>query len=403
MNIKICDAVMGLGKTSSAINYMNNSDGRFIFITPYLNECNRIIDSCPVKDFKSPRDKPLSKLFNLHFLLEKGYNISSTHALFASYTEKTIQLIKDGHYTLIMDEVFEIVKEISISHGDVKELLNSGYIEIDPETCRVIWLKDNYEGTTFQDLMLRAKAGTLLYYNDTFLFWMFPPEVFHAFDEVIVLTYLFDAQLQKYYFDANGFDYQYIGVTKNSDGEYIFCDHPTRFTKIHGLKDKINILKNTKFNKIGDEWTAFSSTWSKRTFGNPKMANVMRNMIYNVLRHQFRGSGSDSMWTCFKAQKDLLIPHSFTKSFVPCSCRATNEYRNRKNLAYCVNVYFNPFLKMYFQEHGCRVDEDKYALSEMIQWIWRSAIRDGKPINIYIPSQRMRVLLEGWLDKVSRK
>ena len=71
MDIKICDAIMGAGKTSAAINYMNQSDGNFVFITPYLNECDRIIDNCAIKSFKSPKDKPRSKLFNLHFLLEK--------------------------------------------------------------------------------------------------------------------------------------------------------------------------------------------------------------------------------------------------------------------------------------------------------------------------------------------
>ena len=56
MDIKICDAIMGAGKTSAAINYMNDSPGKFIFITPYLKECDRIIDNCPIKNFKSPKD-----------------------------------------------------------------------------------------------------------------------------------------------------------------------------------------------------------------------------------------------------------------------------------------------------------------------------------------------------------
>ena len=30
--------------------------------------------------------------------------------------------------------------------------------------------------------------------------------------------------------------------------------------------------------------------------------------------------------------------------------------------------------------------------------IWRSAIRDGKPINLYIPSKRMRELLINWIN-----
>ena len=400
MNIKICDAIMGAGKTSAAINYMNESDGKFIFITPYLNECDRIIDSCQIKDFKSPKDKPRSKLLNLHFLLEKKFNISSTHALFSSYTEETIRLIREGHYTLVMDEVFEIVKEVSISKGDVQDLINSGYIEVDKETCRVRWLKDSYVGTSFQDLMLRAKAGTLLYYNDTFLFWMFPPEVFQAFDEVIVLTYLFDAQLQKYYFDINGLKYRYIGVEKTENGDYIFSERKNQFRKIPGLRDKVHILDNDKLNSIGDEKFALSSSWSDRQFNNAKSASRMRNNIYNVFRHYFSGKGKDCMWTSFKAQKDKISPPNYTRCFIPCSCRATNEYRDRRNLAYCVNIFFNPFLKRYFEERGCTVNEDRYALSEMIQWIWRSAIRSGEEINIYVPSQRMRNLLIEWLDEV---
>lgn len=400
MKIKICDTIMGGGKTSAAINYMNASDNRFVFITPYLNECDRIIDSCPIKLFKSPNDKPLSKLFNLHYLLSKGFNISSTHALFSSYNQQTIDLIETGHYTLIMDEVFEIVKEMPISKGDIKDLITNGYIKIDEDTYRVRWLNDSYEGTTFQDLMLRAKAGTLLYYNDTFLFWMFPPEVFKAFDEVIVLTYMFDAQLQKYYFDINNFQYENIGVTKNRDGDYIFAESPNLTTKLPELRGKIHILDHKKLNSIGDDYYAFSSSWSDRHFRKVKNSHFMRNMLYNVLRHQFGGKSSDAMWTIFKAHKKNLSVNGYSRSFVSCSCRATNEYRNRTKLAYCVNIFFNPFLKQYFEERGCKVDENRYALSEMIQWIWRSAIREGKDIWIYVPSSRMRNLLLGWVDEL---
>lgn len=47
---------------------------------------------------------------------------------------------------------------------------------------------------------------------------------------------------------------------------------------------------------------------------------------------------------------------------------------------------------------GFPVKEDIFALSEMVQWVWRSAIREGNPINIYVPSSRMRDLLERWLE-----
>ena len=48
--------------------------------------------------------------------------------------------------------------------------------------------------------------------------------------------------------------------------------------------------------------------------------------------------------------------------------------------------------------NGIAVDGDGYALSEMLQFIWRSAIRDGKEIWVYIPSIRMRSLLKEWIE-----
>ena len=33
-----------------------------------------------------------------------------------------------------------------------------------------------------------------------------------------------------------------------------------------------------------------------------------------------------------------------------------------------------------------------------VQFIFRSAIRNGEPINLYIPSVRMRTYLKKWLD-----
>lgn len=55
-------------------------------------------------------------------------------------------------------------------------------------------------------------------------------------------------------------------------------------------------------------------------------------------------------------------------------------------------------MKHYFELQGIKVDEDAFATSEMIQWIWRSAIRKGEPITLYIPSDRMRNLFIKWLN-----
>ena len=61
----------------------------------------------------------------------------------------------------------------------------------------------------------------------------------------------------------------------------------------------------------------------------------------------------------------------------------------------------NPDKRNWLTAKGAQVKEDEWAVSIMVQWIWRSAIRDGEEIWIYIPSKRMRTLLENWIDEVS--
>jgi hypothetical protein len=107
------------------------------------------------------------------------------------------------------------------------------------------------------------------------------------------------------------------------------------------------------------------------------------------------------MWTTFSAYEDELAGDGYKKGFLACNARATNAYRDRISLAYMINYYLNPIITNYFSQCNVRVEQDAWALSELIQWMFRSAIRDGKPVSIYIPSSRMRKLLSDWIDSLS--
>ena len=88
----------------------------------------------------------------------------------------------------------------------------------------------------------------------------------------------------------------------------------------------------------------------------------------------------------------------YTKGFIACNLRATNDYVERYNLAYCINIFNQPFIDQFFKSKDITINQDLYALSELIQWLWRSRIRRYEPITIYIPSKRMRNLLTLWLE-----
>lgn len=398
MEVRVCDVIMGAGKTEGAITQMNeDTDSRYIFITPYLDEADRIVQKCPARDFYAPQNKGFGKLSDLHDLLREQRNIASTHALFRSYNEETISLIKEGGYKLILDEVFKVVEPIKVSGPDVEMLLGNKMIA-PGEDERVRWLKSGYEGQ-FSLLRDMCETGHVVLYKNRLLLWTFPVEVFRAFRDVIILTYMFDAQVQKYYFDINGVAIRKIG-TRCEDGVYRFCDDASMPEYVRSLPEKIHILDDEKLNRIGEPYFNLSAGWylsAKHQKGAPKLRQL-KNNIGNVFKNKFSSSGGENLWTTFKDYQGVLKGKGYTKGFLQFNMRATNQYVDRKYLAYCVNVFYNPMLKGYFRDHGVFVDEDEYALSEMIQWVWRSAIRRGEEIQIYIPSSRMRGLMVKWLD-----
>ena len=69
-------------------------------------------------------------------------------------------------------------------------------------------------------------------------------------------------------------------------------------------------------------------------------------------------------------------------------------------MLYFANQFINPNIKDFFNTKKVVVNEDKWALSELLQWIWRGRIRRNEPMNLDIPSKRMRNLLYDWLDNV---
>ena len=118
------------------------------------------------------------------------------------------------------------------------------------------------------------------------------------------------------------------------------------------------------------------------------MSLIKQCAIANVLRH----------WLEITSLVRNYVIGKKLRHWLEITSRATNDYGDRLALAYCVNRYPNPFFEQFFSKRNVVIDQDKFALAEMIQWIWRSAIRNYKPITIYIPSERMRVLFMKWLN-----
>lgn len=401
--VNVVDAVMGAGKSSGIINLINqDNESKFLVITPYLDEVRRYKDSCPKKKFKTPMyDK--TKLEDIKRLIKDGENIISTHSLFTKFDNELIRICKESNYTLIMDEVASVVDEHRISKQDYKVLVDT-YVDINPETKQLIWKNEhiNYSGK-FDDEKRLCELGSLVTYGDALLVWVFPIEIFNAFKKIYILTYLFDFQMQKYYYDYYGIKPKYLTIGGDSVDTYNLIDYSKDINQIkYDYENLIHICDKEKLNMIGNKETDLSKSWYEKNKKSVKMTEL-KNNISNFFRNIRNDCSGDNIWTTFKDYKSSLMGKGYTKGFIPLNSRATNEYRNRTSVVYPVNRYLNPYVKNFFIKNNININEDGYALSEMLQLIWRSAIRDGKEIWIYIPSTRMRNLLEIWIKENSLK
>lgn len=404
--VKIIDSIMGSGKTSLMIDHMNESslDKHFIFITPYLDEVSRIKKSCSNRKFHEPKvhtekGEVLYKIDSFHKLLSENKDIVATHALFSMSDQTTKDLIYSGNYTLVLDEAMEVIKKFNISKDDLDMLFKNNWII--NNNGKILWNSENeeklnreYKGE-FQTLKKLAKSDNLIYHNESVLFWEFPSDVFGKFNEVYVLTYLFNAQIQKYYFDLHNIDYELLSVMKENENYKLIKHNEALDEKVKAaLKKKINIYEGD-LNKVGDDYYALSKNWfESRSVLHKRLKNNILNYYQNIIKSK----SNENLWTTFKSHKGKLSGKGYTKGFLACNIKATNEYSHKKSLVYSINRFVNPAINDFFKQNNINIDQDIYALSEMIQWIWRSAIRNNKSINIYIPSFRMRRLLIEWLE-----
>lgn len=403
--IQVCDAIMGTGKSSAAITYMNeHKEEKFIYITPYLEEAERIKNECKSMHFVEPSDKlkeyGFKKSEHTAALIKQGKNITTTHQAFKRYTEDMLDDIREYGYRLIIDENVDVLEKYDFHPDDIQLAIDSGLIIRDEDTYYLA--KEDYNGRLYHELRQFLKVRQLIQMEDSagthLFYWVLPPELITAFKDVIILTYIFKGQSLHHFLEMYQLPYEYIGIQKTESGHYRFCDYPGYTPEyVSHLKDMIHILDNDRMNNIGDSYHALSMSWFGRDENNvEQLKKNVNNCINNIWRNAPAG---EKMWGTFNDCRCKISGKGYTRSFLRFNMKATNEYRNRHYMIYLVNLFMNVGEKTFYHKHGIEADDDMYALSIMVQWIWRSAIRDGDEIYLYIPSRRMRNLLENWIEE----
>lgn len=397
---------MGSGKSTWAINYINkNPDKKFLCIVPLLDECKRYKENTDI-DIIDPETWG-SKWKHFRWLVENEKNIVTTHALIQKMDLDMLELLKSKDYVLMIDECLDVLDTYKISKDDLKIIFNEKLVSLDDDGF-LVWNEDKkpYKGV-YSDIKRLCSFKSLMGFKKDnsdelarIIMWNFPVDFFKCFEESYIFTYLWDGSIQKSYFDIHEIKYDKYMLDENR--KLIKYDKELEYKKRSVVADLINIYDG-KFNNIGTKIgkaNPLSKSWYEdKKKKNLSIFNQLKKNTENYFRSITQTKSCDNMYTVFKPYCRFIKGEGYTKGFVPCNARGTNNYRNKSALAYLINFFMQPDVKQFVDHYNIEFDEDLFSLSTLLQWIWRSQIRDGKPIDIYIPSERMRSLLKVWMGE----
>jgi hypothetical protein len=469
-HIKIVDRPCGYGKSTEILGSLNKKE-KYLAVVPLLSEVSRFIEGArKSSEFRitEPVDTDSNKSDHAEKLIRDGKSLVCTQALFyqlgtiaTQLHNKAVSAEFDGvnapkivtkclldDYNLIIDEViapFENVQTVNPLE------FNMDYIELGMALIHkdgrveptAEWDKRYAEGNRTFDRRLyeKAKSGGLYKFSKGLFVLTVPFELLLRPKTVTIYTYLSEGSVLLHFLrklknenpdlftleidrlDANAEKEWRQDVASNLTIKPMPGLEPFKWNHTAQLKE---LKKHQVCAKVGYELRKFRSEelvdvclsnvmltsarliWFATKSGQkPEAGQIAKHcrMFGHPKQNKVCSAGNDKYkteWSTTGVQ------------FVPNQTRGTNAHIKCTHAIYLYDQNPNPqlltFLGMKRDEQDALRFCDAYALTELVQWLFRSAIRaggvngtamSGKPreqVTVYIPSERMRNLLINWLE-----
>jgi hypothetical protein len=437
MKIHLVDEVCGSGKSTWMMGQIeewnrNKTYEQFVYISPLLTEVGgdvvegeytsgRIQSSCPNLNFQYPKKVRGSKMQDVKSLIRKGSNIAATHALFRLVDDGCRGLLTETRNVLVIDEAVSAIEHFSgVSGQGLRTLLSGGQL-IKGESGKLSWnhekfpvMESNDGGKKFEyaELVELCDSGYAYVvssvddngsHKNVVVLWQFPKELLECFDDVYVLTYLYNGSVMKSWAEMNGVEVERI--------------RPPLYKSTKDVKEELKKLiinyDGRALQRIGN-YTLSQSFWA--TASDDEVKDIS-DTISNLVKNRIAPEGirvDDMLVTCPKSKwfKDvakisknkselLATGKGYARAtWVPSSCKATNLFVDKRCMVYMLNKYPHTFVASFCSMKGSKIDQDKFAIAEAIQAIFRTCIRKKEPevLHLVMVSNRMRRLFNDWLN-----
>lgn len=470
-HIQVIDLPCGYGKSSRMLASFK-PEKKYIVALPYLSEVDRFVEGAREKSgvfLTAPKVTDGNKRSHAEKLIREGKSVAMTHQLYykmgtlasplydvcevvdwqpgGTPVTKTTSLLQD--YTVIIDEAitpFECFGAVTPADFE-RDYVENGMADVDEEG-RVVptekWDRRYKEGskTFLPQVYERAKAGALYRVERNLYVTTVPSELLTRVKEVQIYTYLAEGSVLFKHLEnlvaanpgtltmdverlASATEAEWrrdvasaLTIKSVPDLEKHSWNHSGQLRSMRSGADQakqvgyaLRKLKRADLSQVDmrsvmltcarDLWCAHRPDQKPkagilpreaRMFGHP----VKRTVCSPALRND------REEWTTTGVQ------------FVPNTTRGTNAHIACDHAIYLYDQNPNPqIFKFLGIDPGgveARRFADHYALTELVQWLFRSAIRVGgingtdrpyqprKPVTVYMPSERMRNLLTNWLE-----
>ena len=396
-DIVFIDRPCGSGKTHEMLDQLKEATGQsYLIVLPTLDEADRYTDALGDQvEVPVPED---TKAEDILHLLNQGSTIVTTHALFDRMDSRHHYFLKD--YVAVVDEAVEVIKPIDGPVRGFEEVyVAHGYAKIEDDG-RVIALGrwkdeiDRADGVLSRTLLNLAIKGRLWKSVDSG-FWsnQLPLEVFTLPIKMVVMTYLHQYSYLSLFLQHKGIAYR---VKRNDEQEQafrLFC------------KEYVEVTRGSSAYLESCNWSATATkkiTGAKAAKIKAAMANVRKRDLGDV-------ETEDIIWSTLKAAKEIIggaKGKTTAHNFVSRSTKGTNKHDQASVGLYLNSIHLHPTIAGFY--HASPEFKDGYALSEMLQWVFRMRCRryglhNNEPLEairtkVIAPSKRMRDLWERYLD-----
>lgn len=425
LQIELFEGIMGSGKTTAILEYMKeNPSKRFLYITPLLSESETRVANTDGLDISIPlvSEEHKSKSASTLALLKEGKNISTTHALYEHLTEKHLKLIKEMDYIVVIDEQLQMLKAYKdLSTKDINNLIGNNLVDITEGAVTWIGGMPLEKYSSFKNKCDLKRLHTAAR-SDSMVTEQLPIRLITSANRVILCTYMFYGNVLERFLSMQG-----VTFTPFVDKKLMYVDKAGIRKLITLVGSSTQLKKVSKFS-LSYSWYASAAPEDLKEIAKaitsvgkscgalkndlcwsvPKLYTLNGKKVIKPLRYPASDVKVDSILEDESMievesvdgirQLDSVQKDADVGCYLPCSSIATNLYKNRSTMIHCISRYPNTVVSAYMQEKGFPIDTKVFALSEIVEWVWRSCIRDGKPINLCIMSEKMRGYFVEWLN-----